>query len=183
MDNRPRLKAKYEDELRNSLKESFGIKNVMSIPRITKIVINSGLGEAKNDHKLIDDMLVEMGQIAGQKPVVTKARKSISNFKLREGLDIGVKVTLRNDYMWYFLDRLIAIVLPRIKDFRGIPTKAFDKNGNYSLGIKEHTVFPEIDPAKVSTIKSLQVVICTDSKDDKVAFELLKQLGMPFKKI
>lgn len=179
----PRLREKYEKEIKSELQKELNLDNVMEIPVITKIVINSGLGMAKDDSKIIEDMLEDIGMIAGQKPVVTKTKKAISNFKIKVGQDIGIKVTLRRQMMWYFMDRLISIVLPRIKDFRGIPVKAFDGNGNYALGIKEHTVFPEVDSTKVSKLNGLQVVICTSAKNDEQAMALLRKLGMPFQKV
>lgn len=176
-----RLKTKY-NEIKKDLQEELKISNVMAIPKLTKIVLNSGLGEAKNDKDIIDEMLRDMTMIAGQKPVVTYTKKAISNFKIRENMPIGVKVTLRGNMMWYFLDRLISIVLPRIKDFRGVPLKAFDGRGNYAIGIKEHTVFPEVDPTKVSKIRGLQIIICTNAGNDDNARLLLTKLGMPFQK-
>lgn len=176
-----RLKTKY-NEIKKDLQEELKISNVMAMPKLTKIVLNSGLGEAKNDKDIIDEMLRDMTMIAGQKPVVTYTKKAISNFKIRENMPIGVKVTLRGNMMWYFLDRLISIVLPRIKDFRGIPLKAFDGRGNYAIGIKEHTVFPEVDPTKVTKIRGLQIIICTNAGNDDNARLLLTKLGMPFQK-
>jgi large subunit ribosomal protein L5 len=182
MSTEPRLKTKYFKKIKSELQKELSIKNVMAIPTITKIVINSGLGEAKNDKAIIDDMIRDMAMLAGQKPVATMSKVAISNFKLRENIPIGAMVTLRGNMMWHFLDRLISIVLPRIKDFRGIPYKSFDGRGNYSLGIKEHTVFPEVDPTKVSKLRGLQVVICTSARNDDQAFLLLQKLGMPFMK-
>lgn len=178
----PRLKEKYYNEIQGELMKELGIDNIMAVPNINKIVLNAGLGEAKNDSKIIDDMLEDLAMIAGQRPVVTKARKAISNFKLKDGEPIGVKVTLRRQMMWYFLDRLISIALPRVKDFRGVPYTSFDKNGNYALGLKEHTVFPEVDPTRVSRLNSLQIIINTSSDNDEHAFALLKKLGVPFQK-
>jgi len=178
----PRLKSKYEKEIKAALKSELGIENVMAIPRLTKIVINSGLGEAKNDKNIIDDMVRDMTLIAGQKPVVTMTKKAVSNFKIRENMPIGVKVTLRGDMMWYFIDRLISIVLPRIKDFRGLPNRAFDGRGNYAVGVREHTTFPEVDPTKVVKIQGLQVIICTSAGNDASARLLLEKLGIPFQK-
>lgn len=176
-----RLKIKYL-EIAKELQKELDIKNVMALPRLTKIVINSGLGEAKLNKDIIDEMVRDVAMIAGQKPVVTMTRKAISNFKIRENMPIGVKVTLRGDMMWYFLDRLISIVLPRIKDFRGVPVKSFDGRGNYAVGIKEHTVFPEVDATKVSKLRGLQVIICTNTGNDDQARLLLEKLGMPFQK-
>jgi len=164
------------------LKDELGIKNIMAIPTVTKIVVNSGLGEAKTDNTAIEEMVRDMALITGQQPIVTKTKKAISNFKIRQGMDIGVKVTLRKEMMWHFLDRLISLSLPRVKDFRGIPANAFDGNGNYALGIKEQTVFPEVDATKVSKLRGLQVIICTNAKDDAQAKRLLTLLGMPFVK-
>lgn len=176
----PRLQKKYEEEIRPELKKSLKLDNVMAVPTITKIVVNSGLGEAKDDNTAIEEMVRDMALITGQKPVVTRTKKAISNFKIRENMDIGVKVTLRRDNMWDFLDRIISITLPRVKDFRGISAKAFDGNGNYSLGFREQTVFPEVDATKVSKLRGLQVIICTSASKDDDARELLKLLGMPF---
>ncbi|MBW7953595.1 MAG: 50S ribosomal protein L5 [Candidatus Dojkabacteria bacterium] len=180
--DKSRLQLKYENEIRQDLMKELGITNVMAAPTVTKIVVNSGLGEAKVDHGVIDEMVRDIALITGQKPVVTRSRKAISNFKIRENMDIGVKVTLRNDMMWHFLDRLISISLPRIRDFRGISDRAFDKKGNYSLGIKEHTVFPEVDATKVSKLRGLQIIINTSARNDNDALLLLKKLGMPFVK-
>ncbi len=177
-----RLKTKYLEEIAPALKQELGITNNMAVPKLTKIVINSGLGEAKNDSNIIDEMVRDIALIAGQRPVVTKTRKAISNFKIRENMPIGVKVTLRGEMMWYFLDRLISIVLPRIKDFRGLPTKAFDGRGNYAIGIKEHTTFPEVDATKVSKLHGLQVIVCTSAGKDEGARLLLEKLGLPFQK-
>jgi large subunit ribosomal protein L5 len=178
----PSLQKKYKDEVQKELIKQFNLKNVWEAPRITKITINAGLGEAKNNPELIEEMVEEMGLIAGQKPVITKAKKAISNFKIRAGLPIGVMVTLRKDRMWYFLDKLINIVLPAVKDFRGVSSKAFDGRGNYALGLKDHMIFPEIDPNKIVRIKPLQIIINTSTDNDEQAFNLLKLLGFPFKK-
>lgn len=177
----PRLKIKYQ-ELVKELSKELDIKNVMAVPKVTKIVVNSGLGEAKVDKDIIDEMLRDVTMLAGQRPIVTKTRKAVSNFKIKENMPIGVKVTLRGNMMWYFLDRLISIVLPRIKDFRGVPLKAFDGRGNYAIGIKEHTVFPEVDATKVTKLRGLQVIICTSAGSDENARILLGKLGMPFQK-
>lgn len=179
---KPRLKIKYEQEIIPQLMKELGIKNKMAVPGLTKIVVNSGLGEAKTDNTAIEEMVRDIAMITGQKPIVTKSKKAISNFKIRKGMDIGVKVTLRKDMMWYFLDRVVAVALPRVKDFRGIPVNAFDGNGNYALGLKEHTIFPEVDATKVSKLRGLQVIICTNAKNDEQAKSLLKLLGMPFQK-
>lgn len=177
-----RLQIKYEKEIMPELKKELGIKNSMAIPTVTKIVVNSGLGEAKTDNTAIEEMVRDIAMITGQRPVVTKTKKAISNFKIRKGMDIGVKVTLRRNMMWYFLDRIISIALPRVKDFRGIPSGSFDGAGNYTLGIKEHTIFPEVDATKVSKLRGLQVIICTNAKTDEEARKLLTLLGMPFQK-
>ena len=178
----PRLKEKYYKTFKSELQKELNIKNVMAVPNLEKIVINSGLGEAKLDKSIIDDMVRDVAMLAGQRPVVTMTKKAISNFKIRENMPIGVKVTLRGDMMWHFIDRLISIVLPRIKDFRGISAKAFDGRGNYAVGIREHTVFPEVDPTKVLKLRGLQVIINTTSKNDEGAYLLLQKLGMPFQK-
>lgn len=180
MANNNSLKVKYEKEVKEKLMKELGIKNPMAIPKLEKIVINSGLGEAKNSSDLIDEMVEEMGLIAGQKPVVTKAKKAISNFKIRAGMPIGVKVTLRKERMWYFLDKLINIVLPRVKDFRGITDKSFDGNGNYAFGMNDHTVFPEIDSTKNIKLKPMQIIVKTSTDVDEEARILLKLLGFPF---
>lgn len=177
-----RLQEKYEKEIRPELMKELQLKNVMAVPTVTKIVVNSGLGAAKDDSGVIEEMTRDLAMITGQKPVITKAKKAISNFKIKEGLEIGLKVTLRREMMWHFLDRIISLALPRIKDFRGISAKAFDGRGNYSLGIREHTVFPEVDPTMVSKLRGFQVIICTSARDDEKAFKLLEKLGMPFEK-
>lgn len=182
MAKKSRLQEKYENEVMPELKKMLGIENNMAIPTLTKIVVNSGLGEAKTDNTAIEEMVRDIALITGQKPIVTKSKKAISNFKIRKGMDIGVKVTLRGNMMWYLLDRIISIALPRVKDFRGIPANAFDGAGNYTLGIKEHTIFPEVDATKVSKLRGLQVIICTSSKNDDGARKLLTLLGMPFMK-
>lgn len=175
----PRLKKEYYEKIQKELAKEFGIKNLMAVPRIEKISVNVGLGEAKNDVKILDDMLEDIALIVGQRPVKTKSAKAISNFKIREGQEIGMKVTLRGDRMWEFLDRVINITLPRVKDFRGISAKAFDGRGNYSLGLREHTVFPEIDPNKVTKPRGMQIGIITNSNDE-MARALLTKFGMPF---
>jgi large subunit ribosomal protein L5 len=181
-EKKSRLQVKYEKEVRAELQKELGIKNIMAVPNVTKIIVNSGLGAAKDDSGIIEEMSRDIALITGQKPVVTKAKKAISNFKLKEGIEIGMKVTMRRNMMWYFLDRLISISLPRIKDFRGVPAKAFDRRGNYALGISEHTIFPEVDPTKVSKLRGLQIIICTSAGNDEDAFKLLEKLGMPFQK-
>ncbi len=182
MNYQPRLKKEYIETIRKELKDELGLDNIMSVPKLSKIVINVGLGEAKNDSKILDDMVEDISLITSQRPVKTKAKKAISNFKIRAGQEIGLKVTLRGDLMWEFYDRLVNIVLPRVKDFRGVSSKTFDGNGNYSLGIQEHTIFPEIDTSRVVKPKSMQIVIVVANADNKRAEVLLKKLGMPFAK-
>ena len=177
----PRLKEKYRSEIAPALHSEFGYDNVMQIPGLVKIVVNMGVGEAARDSKLIEGAIRDLAEITGQKPQVTKARKSIAQFKLREGQPIGAHVTLRNDRMWEFLDRLLSIALPRIRDFRGLSPKQFDGRGNYSLGLREQLIFPEISYDKVSQIRGMDVTIVTTAKTDEEAFELLKALGMPFR--
>ncbi len=177
----PRLRAKYNDEVVPKLKEQFEYKSAMQIPRLVKICINHGVGGATQDKKLVDTAAEEMTLITGQKAVVVKAKKSVSNFKLREGMPIGVKTTLRRNRMWEFLDRLVSVALPRVRDFRGINDKAFDGRGNYTLGIKEQIIFPEIDIDKVKKISGLDISFITTAKTDAEALALLKHLGMPFK--
>ena len=175
-----RLKTKYNDEIIPSLMETLKFKSIMQVPKIKKISVNQGLGAAVNDKKLIQFSVDELTQITGQKAVATKAKKSISNFKLREGMPIGAKVTLRGNMMYEFLDRLISIALPRVRDFRGLNQKGFDGNGNYTLGIKEQIIFPEISIDKVNRISGMNITIVTDSSNDLEGFELLKAFGMPF---
>ncbi len=177
----PRLKRLYRDKIRGKLNEQFGYKNIMMTPTLEKIVINMGLGDAVNDKKVIDSAVEDLMRIAGQKPVVTKARKSISNFKLREGMAIGAKVTLRKDRMYEFLDRLITVALPRVRDFRGLYAKSFDGHGNYSMGLKEHIVFPEVDYDKVDKIRGMDIVVCTTARNDTEARALLKEFNFPFR--
>jgi large subunit ribosomal protein L5 len=176
----PRLRAEYRDKVRAALKEEFGYKNDMQIPRLDKIVLNMGVGEAVADSKKIKSAHDEMMLIAGQKPIIVNARKSVASFKLREGMPIGVKVTLRGDRMYDFFDRLVTIAMPRIRDFRGLSGKSFDGRGNFAMGIKEHIVFPEIDYDKVDAIKGMDVIICTTAPNDAEAKALLKHLNMPF---
>ncbi len=176
----PRLKEKYLKEIIPELKNHFNFDSVMQVPKIKKISINQGLGAAVNDKKLIQLSVDELSQISGQKAVPTYAKSSISNFKLREGMPIGSKVTLRNNIMYEFLDRLISIALPRVRDFRGLNQKGFDGNGNYTLGIKEQIIFPEISIDKVNRISGMNITIVTDSSNDLEGFELLKAFGMPF---
>jgi large subunit ribosomal protein L5 len=175
------LKEKYEKEVTPKLQEQFGFKNPYQIPRLEKIVLNMGLGEAIQNMKILDTAVEELKAIAGQKPIITRAKKSIAAFKLREGMPIGCMVTLRRERMWDFLNKLVNIALPRVRDFRGISGKAFDGNGNYSLGIKEHIIFPEIDYDKIDKIKGLNVSIVTSANSDEEGKALLKLLGMPFK--
>jgi len=177
----PRLKQKYNDEIRPSLPEKFGRKNILSLPKIEKIVINMGVGEAVQDKKNLADATEALGLIAGQKPVVTKARKSIANFRLREGQAIGCKVTLRGDRMYEFMDRLFSFVLPRVRDFRGVSEKAFDGRGNYSLGLTEYGVFPELNPDKFTRSQGMNIVFVTSADTNDEGKELLRQFGMPFR--
>jgi large subunit ribosomal protein L5 len=177
----PRLKKKYREEVAPQLMEQFQYKSVMEVPRIEKICINQGVGAATSDKKLVDVAVKEMTLIAGQKAVATIARKSVSNFKLREGMPIGAKVTLRNVMMYEFMDRLISIALPRVRDFRGINDKSFDGRGNYTMGVTEHIIFPEIDIDKVNKITGMDITFVTSAKTDAEALALLKAMGMPFK--
>jgi large subunit ribosomal protein L5 len=176
-----RLKQHYQKNVIPSLTKEFGYKNVMAVPKLDKISINIGLGEATQNAKLMDGAVTELGQIAGQKPVVTKARKSISQFKLREGQAIGCMVTLRGDRMYEFFDRLVNVALPRVRDFRGVSTKSFDGRGNYTLGIRDQLIFPEIDYSKVEKTKGMNVCITTTARTDAEGVALLKQMGMPFR--
>lgn len=176
-----RLKEYYAKTVVPALSKEFGYKNVMAVPRIEKITVNMGVGEATQNPKLIDGAVQEIGQITGQKPVVTKARKSIAAFKLREGMSIGAVATLRGDRMYEFLDRLISITLPRVKDFRGISTKSFDGRGNYTLGLRDQLIFQEIVYEKVEKVKGMNICITTTAKTDAEALALLKQMGMPFR--
>ena len=178
----PRLKQFYRDELRSKLAEKFSYGNPMQVPELEKIVINIGVGEAVGDSKKVAQAAEELALIAGQKPVVTKASTSIAGFKLREGMPIGCKVTLRRDRMYEFLDRLINIALPRVRDFRGVSAKSFDGRGNYALGLKEQIVFPEINYDRISDIRGMDIVICTTAKTDGEAHELLAGFNMPFRK-
>lgn len=177
-----RLKEHYTKEVRKRLQDEFKIKNPMAVPKVEKVVINIGLGEAISNAKILDAAVDELGQITGQKPVVTKAKKSIASFKLREGQSIGTMVTLRGEKMYEFLDRLISTALPRVRDFRGVPTKSFDGRGNYTLGIRDHLIFPEIDITKVDKSKGMNITIVTTAKNDEQARFLLRELGMPFGK-
>jgi len=177
-----RLKELYMTEVRKKLQDEFQIKNPMAVPKIEKVVLNMGMGEAISNAKILDAAVDELTTIAGQKPVVTKAKKSIASFKLREGQAIGTMVTLRGEKMYEFLDRLINLALPRVRDFRGVATKAFDGRGNYTLGIRDHLIFPEIDVAKVDKSKGMNITIVTSAKNDEQARTLLRELGMPFGK-
>lgn len=177
----PRLKSLYRDEIRAKMKEQFNYANPMQTPGIEKVVINIGVGDAVNDRKAVDAAFEDLTRIAGQRPVVTRARKSISNFKLREGMAIGVKVTLRKDRMYEFLDRLITIALPRVRDFRGLSGKSFDGRGNYAMGLKEHIVFPEIDYDKVDKIRGMDIIVCTSAETNDEARALLKEFNFPFR--
>ena len=175
-----RLKDKYRAEVAPALQQHFQYKNVMEIPRLEKIVINMGLGDCKDNAKALEVAVGELATIAGQKPLVTKAKKSIANFKLRAGMNVGAKVTLRGDRMYEFTDKLVSIVLPRVRDFRGVSAKAFDGRGNYSLGVREQLIFPEIDYDKVEKIRGMEMIFVTTAKTDEEARELLRLLGMPF---
>jgi large subunit ribosomal protein L5 len=175
-----RLKEHYTKEVRRKLQDEFGIKNPMAVPKVEKVVLNMGVGEAIQNAKILDTAVEELATITGQKPVVTKAKKSIASFKLREGQSIGTMVTLRGDKMYEFLDRLINIALPRVRDFRGVPTKSFDGRGNYTLGVRDHLIFPEIDAGKVDKAKGMNITIVTTAKNDEQARFLLRELGMPF---
>ena len=176
------LKEYYEQDLRPQLKKKFGLKNVMDIPKVEKVVLNMGLGEAVQNPKIVEKAAQELTLIAGQKAVVTRAKKSIATFKLREGMPIGARVTLRRDRMYDFLSKLVNIALPRVRDFRGISPKGFDGNGNYSMGINEHIIFPEIDYDKIDKIRGLNITIVTSAKTDEEGKELLSLMGMPFRK-
>jgi large subunit ribosomal protein L5 len=177
-----RLKELYQNEVRKKLQDEFQIKNPMAVPKVEKVVLNMGMGEAISNAKILDAAVDELTTITGQKPVVTKAKKSIAAFKLREGVPIGTMVTLRGEKMYEFLDRLISVALPRVRDFRGVPTKSFDGRGNYTLGIRDHLIFPEIDPVKVDKPKGMNITIVTTAKNDEQARTLLRELGMPFGK-
>ena len=176
----PNLKAKYNAEVAPALMKQFGYKSVMQIPKIDKVVVNVGCGEARENAKILDNVVRDLGQITGQKPIITKARKSIANFKLRENMPIGAKVTLRGEKMWEFLDRLFNVALPRVRDFQGISPDAFDGRGNYALGVREQLIFPEIEYDKIDKIRGMDVVICTTAHTDEEARALLTQVGAPF---
>lgn len=176
------IKARYEEVVKPELIKAFNYTSVMQVPRIEKIVVNMGVGDAVFNPKVLDDAVEELRAITGQKPLITKAKNSISNFKLREGMPIGAKVTLRGDRMWYFLDKVINIALPRVRDFRGISANSFDGRGNYTVGIKEQIIFPEISLDKVKKVRGMDIVIVTTAKTDQEGRQLLALLGMPFKK-
>ena len=175
-----RLKVKYTEEVAPALFKKFGYKSTMQIPRIDKVVVNVGCGEARDNAKILEAVCNDLGTITGQKAVVTIAKKSVANFKLREGMPVGAKVTLRGEKMWEFLDRLFNVALPRVRDFRGISADAFDGRGNYSLGIKEQIIFPEIDYDKIEKLRGMNIAICTTAKTDEEARELLRAMGAPF---
>ena len=175
-----RLKEKYNNEIVAAMQKKFGYKNVMQVPKLDKIVINMGVGEAKDNAKALESAVRDMEIIAGQKPVVTKAKKSVANFKIREGLAIGCKVTLRGDKMYEFADRLISLALPRVRDFRGVSATSFDGRGNYALGLKEQLIFPEIEYDKIDKVRGMDIIIVTTAKTDEEARGLLRLLGMPF---
>ena len=176
----PRLKLKYENDVRKALLEKYHYSSTMQIPGVSKIVSNIGVGDATQDSKRLEEAVSELATITGQKPVITKAKKSIASFKLREGQEIGCKVTLRGVHMWDFLDKLVSIALPRVRDFRGVSKNAFDGRGNYTLGIKEQLIFPEIEYDKVAKVRGMDIVIVTTAKNDEEAYKLLKLLGKPF---
>ena len=178
----PRLRKRYQEEAMPDLQKEFGISNVMAVPRVEKIVLNIGLGEATQNIKLLDEAAEELAQIAGQRPVITRARRSIAAFKVREGQPIGCRVTLRGSQMWDFLDRLISIALPRVRDFQGVKTGSFDGRGNYTLGVEDHLIFPDVDYNKVNRTKGLNITIVTTANNDEQALHLLRSLGMPFKR-
>ena len=177
-----RLKVKYTEEIAPALFKQFGYKSTMQVPKIDKIIVNVGCGEARENPKVLDAVARDLGTITGQKAVITKAKKSIANFKLREGMPVGCKVTLRGDKMWEFLDRLFNVALPRVRDFRGINPNAFDGRGNYALGIKEQLIFPEIEYDKIDKIRGMDIVICTTAQTDEEAKALLTLVGAPFEK-
>ena len=178
---RPRLRARFEKEVAPALLKELELKNVMAVPRLNKIIVNMGVGEATQNAKVLDPAVNELGQITGQKPVVTRAKKSIAAFKVRQGQSIGAMVTLRGDRMYEFFDRLVNVVLPRVRDFRGVSTKSFDGRGNYTLGLHDQLIFPEIDYAKVDKLKGMNVTIVTTAANDNQARTLLKHMGMPFR--
>ena len=175
-----RLHDRYVNEAVPALKQKFGYKNPMEVPKLSKVIINMGLGDCKDNSKALEAAVAELTQITGQKPLVTKAKKSVANFKVREGQNVGAKVTLRGDRMEEFMDKLVSIALPRVRDFRGVSTKAFDGRGNYALGVKEQLIFPEIEYDKVEKIRGMEMIFVTTAKTDEEAKELLRLLGMPF---
>jgi len=177
----PRLKQRYEDEIRDRLKERLGYSSVMQVPRLEKITVNMGVGEAKTNARALDSAIEELTTITGQRAQITRARKSIAGFKIREGMPIGAKVTLRGTRMWEFLDRTISIAMPRIRDFRGLSPASFDGRGNYSLGVREQLIFPEIDYDDIDTVRGLDVTLTTTAKTDEEGLELLRELGLPFR--
>lgn len=183
MSEKPRLKVRYDTDIHARLKEQLGLENPMEVPTLEKIVLNMGLGEAVQDRKAIDEAIDELGLIAGQKPRVNKARKSIANFKLREGMPIGVSVTLRGARMWEFFDRLLSVAIPRVRDFRGLNPRAFDGRGNYSVGASEQLIFPEIDFDQVSTTRGMNITIVTTATDDEGGKALLDAFGFPFRRV
>ena len=177
----PRLKQEYNDVIKEALVKEFGYANTMQVPRLDKVVLNMGVGEGVNDSKKVTAAAADLGLIAGQKPVITKARKSVATFKLREGMPIGAKVTLRKNRMYEFIDRLVNIALPRVRDFRGLNPKSFDGRGNYTLGLKEHIIFPEIDYDKVEDVLGMDIIVCTTARTDDEARALLRGLNFPFR--
>ncbi len=180
--NMPRLQKKYQEEVVPALRKKFNYANIMEVPRLVKIKLNMGVGEAVQDSKALEGAMRDLTVISGQKPAYSTAKKSISNFKLRQGMKIGTHVTLRREYMWEFMDRFVSVTVPRIRDFRGFPDKSFDGRGNYSLGVQEQIIFPEIDMDKIDKIRGLDITFVTTAKTDEEAYELLKQLGFPFVK-
>jgi large subunit ribosomal protein L5 len=178
----PRLKTKYSEEVIPALKEKFGYKNVMEVPKLVKIAVNQGVGAATQDKKMVDVAVDEMSRITGQRAVATMSKKAVSNFKLREDMPIGARVTLRGNQMYEFLDRLISVSLPRVRDFKGVNNKSFDGRGNFTMGVTEQIIFPEIDIDKINKVTGMDITFVTNAKTDAEAFELLKGLGMPFKK-
>ena len=177
-----RLRERFENEVKKSMMEKFNYTSVMQVPKVDKIVINMGLGEAVSNSKIIDEAVAELALITGQKPIVTRAKKSIAGFRLREGMPIGCKVTLRGPRMYDFLDKLVNVALPRVRDFRGVSANSFDGRGNYTLGVKEQLIFPEIDFDKISKVRGMDIVLVTTANTDEESRELLKELGMPFQK-
>jgi large subunit ribosomal protein L5 len=179
---RPRLRHRYDNEVRNALKEQLGLSNIMQVPRFEKIVVNMGVGQATQQASVLEGAVADLTTITGQKPLVTKARKSIAGFKLREGMAIGAKVTLRGDRMWEFLDRLISLAIPRVRDFRGLPPNSFDGHGNYTFGVNEQLIFPEIDYDKVDTIRGMDITIVTTARTNDEGRALLAAFGFPFRR-